>query len=102
MTAAASRLDLPLADGDQRLAVVPATGDREAMKNVLLEHDAVVLIKVAKVMDRMLDLLEELGLTRQAAVATRLTATGEMVWHNVEELKGRELEYLTLMVVKKE
>lgn len=98
---AAARLELPLADGDEQVAIVPATADRAAMKKAIREHDAVVFIKVAKVLDMMIDILEELDLADHASVVTKVTSPQELVWRNVRELKGQELEYLTLMAVKK-
>jgi precorrin-2/cobalt-factor-2 C20-methyltransferase len=97
----ASRLGLPLADGDEHVAVIPATDNREQMKQALLNHDCVVLLKVAKVIDMMVDLLGELDLLDKASVVTKVTSGEEVIWPNVAELKGIELEYLTLMVVRK-
>ncbi|WP_163853980.1 precorrin-2 C(20)-methyltransferase [Paenibacillus elgii] len=99
--AAASRLGLPLADGDEQVAVVPATDDYDAMHRAIETHDCVVFIKVAKVIDLMLTVLRDLGLVDKAAVLTKVTSAEELIWRNVEELAGRELEYLTLMVVRK-
>jgi precorrin-2/cobalt-factor-2 C20-methyltransferase len=98
---AAARLGIHLADGDEQVAIIPATEDREAMKRSIVEHDTVIFIKVAKVMDMMIDILEELDLTDRASVVTKVTSPHELVWRNVRELKGQELEYLTLMAVRK-
>ncbi|MBA4544107.1 MULTISPECIES: precorrin-2 C(20)-methyltransferase [Thermoactinomyces] len=98
---AASRLNLPLADGDEQIAIVPATEDRQAMRKALTEHDAVVFLKVAKVLDLIIDLLEELNLSDKAMVVSKVTSDQEMVWKNVAELKGQKPGYLTLMVVRK-
>ncbi|MFD1773112.1 precorrin-2 C(20)-methyltransferase [Paenibacillus rhizophilus] len=98
---AAARLGLPLADGDEQVAIVPARNDRQAMKKALEDHDAVVFIKVAKVLDLIIDLLEEMELVGKASVVMKVTSSDELIWRNVRELKGQELEYLTLMAVKK-
>ncbi|MGA9173146.1 MAG: precorrin-2 C(20)-methyltransferase [Thermoactinomyces sp.] len=98
---AASRLNLPLADGDEQIAIVPATEDRDAMRKALAEHDAVVFLKVAKVLDLIIDLLEELNLDDKAMVVSKVTSEQEMIWKSVAELKGQKLGYLTLMVVRK-
>ncbi|WP_232695662.1 precorrin-2 C(20)-methyltransferase [Brevibacillus daliensis] len=98
---AASILEMPLADGDEQVGIIPATDDREEMRKVLISHDTVIFIKVAKVMDLMIDLLEELDMVHTASVVTKVTSHEETVWKNVRELKGKELEYLTLMVVRK-
>jgi precorrin-2/cobalt-factor-2 C20-methyltransferase len=98
---AAARLGIHLADGDEHFAIIPATEDRDAMKAALEGHDTVVFIKVAKVLDQMIGLLEELGLKDCASVVTKVTSGEEQVWLNMDELKGQELNYLTLMVVRK-
>ncbi|MCK9910209.1 SAM-dependent methyltransferase, partial [Microbacteriaceae bacterium K1510] len=85
---AASRLGLPLADGDDQLAIVPATEDYEAMKKAIIQHDCTIFIKVAKVLDMMIAILRELNLIDKAAVATKVTSGEEMIWRNVEELEG--------------
>ncbi len=101
INAAASRMDVPLADGDETVAIVPATKDLSKMRTVLEMHDCVIFIKVSKVLDSMIDLLSNLELIDKAVVATRVTASEEMIWNNVQELRGADLNYLTLMVVRK-
>ena len=59
---AASRLGIPLADGDEHVAIVPARDDYEAMKKVIEDNDCVIFIKVAKVIDLMLEVLRDLDL----------------------------------------
>jgi len=98
---AAAQLGLALADGDERVAIVPATENAEDMRKAIEEHDCVIFIKVAKVLDLMLMVLRDLQLVNKAAVVTKATSSEEVVWRNVEELAGAELEYLTLMVVRK-
>ncbi|MDW2876747.1 MULTISPECIES: precorrin-2 C(20)-methyltransferase [Bacillaceae] len=97
---AASRLGIPLAEGDDHVAIIPARDDYEVMKKALLENDCVIFIKVAKVMDVMLKLLRELNLLDKASVVTKVTSGEEIIW-KIDELEHAELEYLTLMVVRK-
>jgi len=97
---AASRLGIPLADGDEHVAIVPAREDYETMKKVLMENDCVIFIKVAKVIDFMVGLLKELDLLEKASVVTKVTSDEEIIW-KASELEGADLQYLTLMVVRK-
>ncbi|MFC3883959.1 precorrin-2 C(20)-methyltransferase [Bacillus songklensis] len=97
---AASRLGIPLAEGDDHVAIIPARDDYETMKKVMEENDCVVFIKVAKVMDLMLEILRELDIVDRASVVTKVTSDEEIIW-DVRELENVELEYLTLMVVRK-
>lgn len=96
----ASRLGIALADGDDHVAIVPARDDYDAMKKAIEDHDAVVFIKVAKVIDLMITVLKDLDLLDKASVVTKVTSDEEVIW-NMSELEGVELEYLTLMVVRK-
>lgn len=98
---AAAALGTPLADGDQQVGIIPATDDREAMRRAIENHDTVVFIKVAKVLDLILEVLDELGLGGRASVITKVTSPYEMVWQDARTLSGQELEYLSLMVVSK-
>ncbi|WP_155591413.1 precorrin-2 C(20)-methyltransferase [Lysinibacillus cavernae] len=96
----ASRLGIALADGDDRVAIIPAHDDYDAMREAIESHDAVVFIKVAKVIDLMLEVLRDLDLLDKASVVTKVTSDEEVIW-DVRELDGVDLEYLTLMVVRK-
>jgi len=97
---AASRLGIALAEGDDHLAIIPARDDYETMKKAIVENDCVIFIKVAKVMDLMLSILHELDLVEKASVVTKVTSDEEIVW-DIRELERADLEYLTLMVVRK-
>ncbi len=96
----ASRLGIALADGDDRVAIIPAHDDYDAMREAIESHDAVVFIKVAKVIDLMLEVLRDLDLLDKASVVTKVTSDEEIIW-DVQKLDGVDLEYLTLMVVRK-
>ena len=96
----ASRLGIPLADGDEHVAMIPAVNDYEKMRKAIENHDAVVFIKVAKVIDLMLQVLRDLGLEKNATVVTKVTSDEEIIW-NMDELDGADLNYLSLMVVRK-
>ncbi|MDM5225144.1 precorrin-2 C(20)-methyltransferase [Cytobacillus sp. NJ13] len=95
-----NRLGIALADGDDHVAMIPATENMEEMRRVIETHDAIVFIKVAKVLDDMLNLLEEMNLLDKTHVVTKVTSDEEVIW-NVHELRGAELNYLSCMVVRK-
>lgn len=96
----ASRLGIALADGDDHVAIIPATDEYDVMRKAIEDHDAVVFIKVAKVIDLMIEVLRDLNLLDKASVVTKVTSEEEVIW-SIDELEGADLEYLTLMVVRK-
>ena len=57
---AASRLGIALADGDDHVAIIPARDDYETMRKAIEDNDCVIFIKVAKVIDLMLEVLRDL------------------------------------------
>lgn len=97
---AASRFGIPLAEGDDHVAIIPARDDYESMKKVIEENDCVIFIKVAKVMNLMISVLKELNLLDKASVVTKVTSDEEIIW-DINELQDADLNYLTLMVVRK-
>ncbi len=99
--AAAARLQLPLADGDEQIAIVPAVHHPVALRKAIREHDTVVFLKIAKVLPLLLDLLEEENLLDKAMIISKATSNEEQIWYDLRQLRGQKLPYLSLMVVKK-
>lgn len=96
----AARLNIPLADGDEQVAIIPATDERQALKRAIEQHDCVIFLKVAKVAALLVGVIRELGLEPYAHAVTKATSQDEVIW-TLEEFERAEPNYLTLMVVKK-
>jgi len=73
MSAAAAKINLPLATGDEPLLILPSTED----VGEFLDFPNVVLMKVSRRLPEMLTLLKERG--RKAVLLTRLGQPGEMI-----------------------
>ena len=101
MAACAASQSSPLALGDDVLAVVPAAFEDDRLRQILTSLDAVVLMKVHRRLDTLIDLLEELGLVDQAVLTERSGLPGERVYTDVRAARGRELHYFSTMVVRK-
>ncbi|MBI2908456.1 MAG: precorrin-2 C(20)-methyltransferase [Chloroflexi bacterium] len=101
ITSAAAVAGLPLVDGAERLAVLPATYEGEQLTQVLRDFDTVVLLKVNRVFDRVLETLEKLGLADRAVFVSRCGSPQQRIVRDVRKLRGEELDYLSLMIVKK-
>ena len=101
MASCAASQASPLALGDDVLAVVPAAFEDDRLRGILLNLDAVVLMKVHRRIDALIDLLEELGLTGCAVLTERSGLPGERVYHDVREARGRKLHYFSTMVIRK-
>ncbi|MCL4533584.1 MAG: precorrin-2 C(20)-methyltransferase [Bacteroidetes bacterium] len=97
----AAAAGLPLVDGAERLAVLPATYEDEQLARVIAQFDTVVLLKVNRVFDRVLDVLEQMDLAHRALYVKRCGAPDQEIVRDVRSLRGRELDYLSLLIVKK-
>ena len=101
MCVSAALTGLPLGQGDQRIAVIPATWHEDALEDVLRTWDVVVLMKVARVFPRVLDVLERTGRTAQAALVSRGSAEQQIVTRDLERFRDRRLNYLSLVLVSR-
>lgn len=101
MNASSARAILPLVNGDERLAVLPATYDCKGLRQIIQDFDAVVLLKVNSVMDSIIDLLEELQMVDKAIYVKKCTGPDEEIVYDVRTLRGKKLDYLSLLIVRK-
>lgn len=99
--AAAAAAFVPLTDRDERLAVLPATYVGETLGDVLDAFDTVVLLKVASVFDRVLDLLEARGLVQHTVWVRRCGRPEQEIVREVRTLRGRRLDYFSLLIVRR-
>ena len=99
--AAAAAAGVPLALTSDRIAVLPATYEEEKLLKTLIDFDTIVLMKVHRVFDRVFGMLKALGLERKAVFVRRVGSADEEVVFDLESLLGKELDYLSLLIVKK-
>ncbi len=101
-TAAAARAGRPLVQGDERLAILPAVyeGDLAALRDTLRRFDTTVLLKINRCVDEVLDVLDELDLTGAAWYAEHVGMAEERFAPDVRALRGRDLPYFSLLVVR--
>jgi precorrin-2/cobalt-factor-2 C20-methyltransferase len=101
INAAAVAAGMPLGMAADRIAVLPTTYEDEELRKTFREFDTVVLMKVNRVFDRVYALLKELGLDRKAAFIRRVGSAEEEVVFDLGRLVGKELDYLSLLIVRK-
>lgn len=101
MSACAAGQTMPLALGNDVLAVVPAAFEDERLRQVLTTLDSVVLMKVHRRLEALLDLLEELNLCDHAVLIERAGLSGEQVYRNVREARGKKLHYFSTLLIRK-
>lgn len=100
VTAAAAQAVMPLVSADQRLAVLPAVFEEDTTLRWVFEHfDTVVLLKVNRVLDRLIELVQALGLDEQATLVERATLPEARIVRPLSALRGQTVHYLSLVIV---
>ncbi len=99
--AAAVAAGLPLGMASERIAILPATFETEKLLKTLIDFDTVVLMKVHRVFDQVYGMLKALGLEKKGAFIRRVGSSDEEVIFDLESLVGQKLDYLSLLIVRK-
>ncbi|MCS7260983.1 MAG: precorrin-2 C(20)-methyltransferase [Anaerolineae bacterium] len=100
VTAAAAQAVTPLVSADQRLAILPAVFEEEPTLRWVFEHfNTVVLLKVNRVLDRLIDLVQALGLDEHATLVERATLPEARIVRPLSALRGQTVHYLSLVII---
>lgn len=99
--AAACMANYPLLTGDERMAVIPMPKDITELRPILETFDTVVLMKVAKKLDEVIQLLEEINLTEHALFASYIGQKDAYLTYDLVSLKGSGRGYMSVLIVKR-
>jgi precorrin-2/cobalt-factor-2 C20-methyltransferase len=91
----------PLCLGDERLVVIPASFDDDKVRELLELGDVIVFMKVYKVMDKLVALLDEFGLVDKAVLVEKCSLEDQRVWTDIRKAVGQDIHYFSTMVVRK-
>ncbi len=96
MSAAAARVNLPLAVGDEPLLVLPSSDDVDNY----LSFPNLVLMKVSRQLPQLLKVLTESG--RSSILLTRLGQANEEIRRQpkLSDINDEKIDYLSLLLVK--
>ena len=100
ITAAAAAVGGPLVSRGERLAVLPAIYNTDDLRRTLREFDTVVLLKIHRVLDRILEVLEDVDLAQRAVLVEHCGRPDQRIVHDVRSLSGIEVDYFSLMIVR--
>ena len=101
INAAAAAAGVPLGIASDRIAILPATYEDYELRKTLKEFDTVVLMKVSRVFERVYALLLELGLADRGVFIRRVGSPQQEVIFDLSSLVGRELDYLSMLIVRR-
>ena len=101
ITAVAACAGVPIADGQERVAIVPATYGVDDLVDLLERFDTVVLMKLGGEMPTILAALERTQLTDRAFFVSKGTMTEERVVRDVRSLGAEHGGCFAMMIVKR-
>ncbi|MBI3592238.1 MAG: precorrin-2 C(20)-methyltransferase, partial [Nitrospirae bacterium] len=93
-----AKVSLGLAD--EKIAILPATYTDD-IKEIVERFDTVVLMKIHKVFDKVLSILDDLNLADNAVYVSRAGMDDEQIFRNIRDLRGKDLNYFSMVIIKK-
>jgi precorrin-2/cobalt-factor-2 C20-methyltransferase len=99
--AAASRLGIPLSEGNETIAIIPAAYQCEQIDDILQLADNVILMKPSRGFDNTVKKLEEHELLENTVLITKCGHEDEKISYEVKSLVGEKIDYLSMLIAKK-
>ena len=101
ITAVAAVTGIPLADGQERIAIVPATYGLEDLGELLQRFDTIVLMKIGPEMPRIIEALEREGLLDRAVYVSRATMAEQRIVRDLRAVRMERGHYFAMVVVSR-
>jgi precorrin-2/cobalt-factor-2 C20-methyltransferase len=99
--AVAAVTGVPLADGQERIAILPATYGLDDLDELLGKFDTLVLMKIGAEMPRIVAALERRGLLGRAVYVARATMSEQRIVRDVRAVREEHGDCFAMVVVSK-
>lgn len=101
LNAAACLTDFPLGEGKENVTIVPAADDLDSVREALLSGGTVVLMKIGKRLQAVLDLLEKAGVIDGAVFVSRAGQKDQHIETDLKKLKNADHKagYMSIILV---
>lgn len=101
--AIAAHFNWPLGEGKERVLLLPCPEKMSDLRADILSHDLVVLMKIGRRLPQVLDLLEDMKITKYCVFAQRLGFKEERTSRGLADLpRDAETGYLSTMLIRRE
>ena len=101
-SAAAALTHIPLTEGEESFYLVSGALGAAQLKEVIDKSDNIVILKTYRYFDEIYQVLEDMELLDRATCISRCGLEGETIVENLRDLKGRDLPYLSMIIIKKQ
>jgi len=97
--AAAARANMPLADTDDTVAIIPAGYGLAMIDTLLNDFDTLILLKVKPILDDIIELLQNKDLLTNSCFIEKAGSSEERIVHDIASLRGEKVNYLSLIMI---
>ena len=101
VTAVPAVTGIPLADGQERIAILPGTCGYDELDTCLQRFDTVVLMKIGPEMPRVVEAIEAAGLLERAVFVSKATMHDQIIVRDLHELLHLRGDCLSMLIVAK-
>ena len=92
---------VPLADGQERIAILPGTYGLDDLDELLARFDTVIVMKVGGEMPRIVDALEHVGLVDRAVYVAKATMPEQRIVRNLRDVRTERGDCFGMVVVSR-
>jgi len=99
LAAVAAVAGVPLADGQERIAIVPGTYGLEDLDDLLGAFDTTIIMKIGPEMPRIVDTVERHGLLDRAVYVSRATMREQRVIRDLRHCRAERGDCFAMVVI---
>jgi precorrin-2/cobalt-factor-2 C20-methyltransferase len=92
---------VPLADGQERIAIVPGTYGLSDLEGLLRAFDTVVLMKIGPELPRVLEALERTGLRERAVYVSKATMAEQRVERDLRAVAAERGDCFAMVIISR-
>ena len=92
---------MPLAEADERIAIIPATAGMDKVAEALATYDTVVLLKVKPLFGEIIAVLRSMVGERNVLFVERAGSARQLVMTDLAEMAVHTPDYLSLMIIRR-
>lgn len=98
----ASKMGIPLAEGEEVLTIVPATNSEEELDKAIASSDNLVLMKVYKNFPEVVEKLKSAGRFAKTVLVSKCGLPDEEIIYDLEKAvqENKKINYLSTMIAK--
>ncbi len=101
ITAVPAVTGIPLADGQERIAILPGTYGLQDLVEVLRRFDTIVLMKIGPELPRIIKALEQEGLLDRAVYVSRATMREQRIVRDLREVGTERGDCFAMVVISR-